>query len=94
MEDQVKSKLQNDASAANELSIDDSSTAESDSDSDVTEKSSASIPQSRQQRNVDENGLVYLTRLPRHERRRIKLDVRKKRKVGQCPINNNKITKL
>ena len=87
----MKSNLPTDAdtAAAAEPSADESSTAESDStDSDsglVIESSPSASPRQRRHQ-VDENGFPYVGTLPRHERRRIQLDVRKNRKLGQLRL--------
>ena len=88
MEEQVKSKpiADNELAAAVEPSADESSTDSADSDGDVGSSPSAS-PQTSRRHHVDHNGLPYVTRLPRHERRRIKLQVRKNRKRGQLRLN-------
>ena len=87
MEEQVKSKVpvDDETAAAVEASADESSTDSADSDGDVGSSPSAS-PQSSRGHHVDHNGLPYVTRLPRHERRRIKLQVRKNRKPGQLRL--------
>ena len=84
MEEQVKSKptVDDELAAVVKPSADESSTDSADSDSDVGSSPSAS-PQTSLRHYVDHNGLPYATRLPRHERRRIQLQVRKNRKLGQ-----------
>ena len=88
MEEQVKSKptIDDELAAAVESSADESSTDSADSDGDVASSPSAS-PQTSRRHHVDHNGVVYFTRLPRHERRRIQLQVRKNRKPGQLIDN-------
>ena len=87
MEEQVKSKatVDDELAAALEPSADEPSMDSADSDGDVRSSSSASLQTSRRH-HVDHNGLVYFTRMPRHERRRIQLQVRKNRKPGQLRL--------
>ena len=56
----------------------------SSSESDDDSQASRSRRSPSRKNATDEHGVPYLTVLPRHERRRVQLEARKKKKPGNC----------